>query len=107
MAKGLDILDVNRARKINLCGRQLKILHGFRRHPRGKKGVFALNVVLSLSPPAHTEQGHTPRAAPAHALPPKAGPPGPRTGGEARVPECISNRSGHANHLQILIQLSL
>ena len=29
MAKGLDILDVNRARKINLCGRQLKILHGF------------------------------------------------------------------------------
>ena len=59
MAKGLDILDVNRARKINLCGRQLKILHGFRRHPRGKKGVFALNVVLSLSTRTHGAGTHT------------------------------------------------
>ena len=58
MAKGLDILDVNRARKINLCGRQLKILHGFRRHPRGKKGVFALNVVLSLHPHTWSRDTH-------------------------------------------------
>ena len=51
MAKGLNILDVSRARKINLCRRQLKILHGFRRYPRGKKEVLALNVVLPFSPP--------------------------------------------------------
>ena len=60
MAKGLDILDVSRARKINLCRRQLKILHGFRRDPRAKKEAFALNVVLPFSPPASVEAGtHT------------------------------------------------
>ena len=51
MAKGLDILHVSRARKINLCGRQLKILRGLRRYPCGKKEVLTLSMALFFSLP--------------------------------------------------------
>lgn len=98
-AKGLDSLDVSRARKVNLCGRQLKILHGFRRYPPGKKDVSALNVVLSFSPPTQRKAGtHTTRSA--CSLPStKSRPPSSRMGGEGHVPEYISNFSGHVNRL--------
>lgn len=98
-AKGLDSLDVSRARKVNLCGRQLKMLHGFRGYPRGKKDVFALSVALSFSPPTQRKAGtHTTRSA--CSLPStKSRPPSTRMGGEGHVPECTSNFSGHANRL--------